>query len=164
MSESGKTGTGNNRRKHRIVKTGLCVAGAIIALAGVVLTVIGFYFFYNKESNLQFAAFIGVSFIIVGMFLVLFSFQRELSRYKKGENTVIFESENTDVRSSYIPPAEEKESAVTVVCECGTVNDSDALYCKKCGKSLHSVCPFCGEEVDSDSEYCKKCGKRLTKE
>ncbi len=155
MAESGQT---ENGKKSRFVKTGLRVAGVLIALAGVVLTVIGFYFFYKQDDNLQFAAFIGVSLIIVGMFLVLFSFQRELSRYKKGEGSGMFGSATTE-GSSYVAASEERS---VVVCECGTVNDSAAKFCKKCGKPLHSVCPFCGNEIDVDSDFCENCGKALS--
>ena len=159
MADSGNGRQMKNGRKHQIVKTGLLVAGILIAIAGVVFTVIGFYFFYKEDSNLQFSAFIGVSLIIVGMFLVLFSFQRELSRYKKGDGAGIFGNAVTKDKPPFVP--EPEKTSATVVCECGTVNAADARFCKKCGKPLHKTCPHCGAEIDADSEFCDKCGEKF---
>lgn len=142
--------------KKSFVKTGLRLAGGLIAVSGAVLTVIGFYFFYRDDETLQFAAFIGVSLLIVGMFLILFSFQRELSRYKKGES-LFGENAAGDNESAAA------DASSSTACECGAVNASDARFCKKCGKRLCAVCPFCGAEIDGDSVFCDKCGKKVEK-
>lgn len=56
---------------------------------------------------------------------------------------------------------------------CGTMNASDSVYCKKCGNRMAAdwfsaaaavtgkACRACGTENPSDHLYCKKCGKPL---
>lgn len=44
---------------------------------------------------------------------------------------------------------------------CGTINDDNAKYCKKCGKAIAKVCPSCGQTVDGDSDFCNHCGKKI---
>ena len=46
---------------------------------------------------------------------------------------------------------------------CGTLNDADALYCKRCGVKLGGAnhCPGCDAEVDADALFCSKCGTEI---
>lgn len=60
-----------------------------------------------------------------------------------------------------------------LVCECGTINDNDAMYCKKCGKGKDGVssgvtkmaelakmktwsCMKCGNET-AEAGLCSRC-------
>ena len=46
---------------------------------------------------------------------------------------------------------------------CGTPNDKDSLFCKKCGNKLEKIkiCPKCNNSVSMDSVFCSKCGEKL---
>ena len=46
---------------------------------------------------------------------------------------------------------------------CGTSNDKDSLFCKKCGNKLEKIkiCPKCNNSVSMDSAFCSKCGEKL---
>jgi ribosomal protein L40E len=49
---------------------------------------------------------------------------------------------------------------------CGTSNDPDAAFCKKCGTPAPVVavaisCASCGTSNDPDAMFCKKCGTRV---
>lgn len=42
--------------------------------------------------------------------------------------------------------------------KCGTVNDSDALFCASCGAPLGVVsCPNCGADLDPNADFCETC-------
>lgn len=42
---------------------------------------------------------------------------------------------------------------------CGAINETEAIYCEKCGYPL--VCPCCGHEIDVEDDYCGACGHKL---
>jgi hypothetical protein len=49
-----------------------------------------------------------------------------------------------------------------VICSvCGTVNDSDAVYCKNCSNRTKTRCGTCGTINGLEAIYCKKCANRL---
>ena len=52
-----------------------------------------------------------------------------------------------------------QNQAQGVLCpSCGTVNDTEALYCASCGHPLHmGVCPNCGSEIDPEADFCEVC-------
>lgn len=47
--------------------------------------------------------------------------------------------------------------------KCGTANDTDAIFCMKCGEKLDKpqFCKKCGEKVEYDMMFCPACGTRL---
>ena len=49
--------------------------------------------------------------------------------------------------------------AAGIICpKCGTMNDSDAVYCASCGSFLHmGTCPHCGCEIEPDVDFCEAC-------
>jgi ribosomal protein L40E len=45
---------------------------------------------------------------------------------------------------------------------CGTMNSTDALFCKQCGSRLRvSECPRCMATVDPGARFCSNCGSEL---
>ena len=73
-----------------------------------------------------------------------------------------------------------KFSVGTVLCECGSINSKDNVFCEMCGKKLKdeetpvfdnysnfnlefkdSIFCFCGEENDNGSLFCRNCGLPL---
>jgi len=48
-------------------------------------------------------------------------------------------------------------------CErCGTQNDSDAVFCKRCGAAIvRSLTCTCGQANHCDADFCKRCGTSL---
>ena len=55
--------------------------------------------------------------------------------------------------------AAERLAAQGVACPyCGTVNDSEALFCASCGNPLRmGTCPNCHSEIEPDADYCEVC-------
>ncbi len=48
---------------------------------------------------------------------------------------------------------------------CGSVNDSNALFCEQCGARLRDEkCPFCGAPLESHSDYCERCHRYVDTE
>ena len=45
---------------------------------------------------------------------------------------------------------------------CGTINDTEALFCASCGRALKTVnCPNCGSPVDADADFCESCHRYI---
>lgn len=47
---------------------------------------------------------------------------------------------------------------------CGATNNSDALFCEKCGTKIEkpNYCRKCGERIERDMVFCPSCGSSLT--
>ncbi|MCE5214448.1 MAG: zinc ribbon domain-containing protein [Methanobacterium sp.] len=56
---------------------------------------------------------------------------------------------------------------------CGSKNDDEAKFCKKCGEDFSNLgsnrlnaidrCPYCAEEISPAAKKCKHCGEWLDK-
>ncbi len=55
----------------------------------------------------------------------------------------------------------ESTNRVRECASCHTINDAESHFCRKCGKSLVSLCPKCGAEYSEEDMFCSKCGNRL---
>ena len=55
------------------------------------------------------------------------------------------------------------QSAIGVKCpHCGTINDSEAIYCASCGQPIGKTsCPNCGAELDPDADFCESCRRYI---
>ena len=137
-------------------KTILRICGLLLLLFGIALTVAGAVL-VRGGSPLWYIMFVGIPIMIVGVFLFVFSFQREVVRYVTTEQLSEPEMIPGSALTAYPAPAEE----ATVVCCCGEVNPAGSLFCRKCGRSLRVACPSCGAFVPCDGDYCTKCGAPL---
>ena len=46
--------------------------------------------------------------------------------------------------------------------QCGTQNDPNATFCRKCGNRLKPVCSKCGASLDPADAFCTACGTAVT--
>lgn len=131
------------------------IVGGIVAAAGIALSVVGIINFGNFDNGLRFLLFAGLPMTMVGIFVFIFSFQREMTRYVVGEGMA-------ELAQAQAQATAAAQSIINgTVCECGEVNEADSVFCKKCGRRLRAVCPKCGATVDADSAFCDKCGAPL---
>ena len=137
--------------------------GVIISLIAIVPFVMDF----NTETFGL--TFLGFPLVFIGLSLTAIAFQREMGRYNINEN-----KENSSYMAKYMINETRDEFVKTVKAarsddnikksfcpNCGSENDSDASYCKGCGRSLKNICPHCGTSNDIDAKYCDNCGKKL---
>lgn len=108
---------------QRIVGAALSALGLGLTVAGAVLV--------RSGSPLWYILFVGIPIIIVGVFLLVFSFQREVVRYVMSEHLG-----DQDMYEGCSLPYTASSS-----------HDID--------------CPYCGASIPPDSVYCNKCGKKL---
>ena len=85
-------------------------------------------------------------------------------RYNKNESVPIINEASEEIK----PAVHNVVSAVknslnddTITCSCGTVNDKNNKFCKKCGKELLKTCPSCGKNIENDSTFCPHCGAKI---
>ncbi len=65
------------------------------------------------------------------------------------------------------------EQLPTITCKfCGAQNNSNALFCKKCGQKTVEekenitgfFCRYCGAKNENDAAFCESCGKKIGSE
>lgn len=91
--------------------------------------------------------------------------------YTQYEPTIIKqEKETTDTPEPsnfwkmLFPTSQTKEETELVCKNCGTVNPSDAHFCKTCGEPLTKTteCPTCHSTLEGDEKFCPHCGTKLS--
>lgn len=155
-----------HERNKRLIK----IFGFILLGVGAVFTIIGFVsffqsFFYSDFPENFWCAIVGLPCMGGGGMLLSVGFRREIARYMEKEHAPVVNEAAKDMT----PAVKTVVSAVKEglsdddkrICACGTVNDSESIFCKACGKRLVGTCASCGATVPSDAEYCPKCGKKL---
>lgn len=146
-----------NKKIRPHAKMVMRVFGLLLSVIGLALTVSG-AILVRDGSPLWYIMFVGIPIIIVGVFLFVFSFQREVVRYVISEQFNEFASlDNTGSRET----TSVCNVKASITCTCGEVNSADSYFCKKCGKSLRRTCENCGAFVPCDGDYCTKCGAPL---
>lgn len=155
----------NHEKTKRILK----IIGPIILIIGISLALIAIVpFVFMQETDTFGLAFIAFPLIFIGSSLTAIGFHREIVKYGIDEN-----KDNAKYMANYMMDGT-RENVVRSAnairdgyikksfCPyCGCENDSDASFCKECGKSLKKICPKCGEENDSNAKYCDNCGTKL---
>lgn len=153
-------------------KRKLKVIGFPTLIIGILCAVIAFVNFFVSigsisKPSLFFLFFIGFPFIFVGSNCLRMAYMDKVARYTAGQAApVAKDSVNymidgtkdsiTSVIKDIRDDKKEKECF-----KCGTLNDYDAKFCKKCGNSFVKECKYCGEENEADAVYCDNCGKEL---
>lgn len=158
-----------DKARHEKVKKSLKIIGAVLALCGLVLTVIAFVSFFSAFNDpeggmpkLFFLAFVGMPMLGIGAAMLSFAFHREVGRYVKNESMPFVKEAGEELAPTVGKIADAVRGKSTVKCAyCHTDNDADGKFCKNCGKLLGKTCEYCGATVDSDSEFCKNCGRKL---
>lgn len=153
---------------HQKTKKQLKVIGIILVSIGGVCAIIGFVDFFIAMANMSqptmfFLLFIGIPLLGIGGSILGFAFRSEIMRYNKNESVPIINEASDEMKPTFrnVASAVKESMNESIVCSCGTTNDKDSRFCKKCGKELYKVCPNCNAKVENDSEFCTKCGTKL---
>lgn len=154
-------------KKHLAIKKTLKIVGPIVAIAGLVFAIIGFVDFFGSMSDFGrptkfWCFFVGFPLIAVGVGMTAWGFQREIASYSMRENAPVFNEAGKKIQPGVRAIADAvKNSDVRICPSCGSENDNDAAFCKKCGASLVKKCPSCGADLDAGALFCDKCGTKL---
>lgn len=157
-----------DKAKHARVKLGLKVCGAIAVVAGLGCAIAGlvdFFAAFNSggayQPKLFFLCFIGFPLLAAGAACLSFAFRGNIARYVKNEAMPVVKEVGREITPTVRDIANAVRNDGNVCPYCGTSNDDNAKYCKKCGKAIAKVCPSCGQTVDGDSDFCNHCGKKI---
>lgn len=159
-----------NREQHEKTKKILKIVGVSLLVVGVIFAAVGFIDFFsafgsNGMPTKFWCLFIGLPLLGIGGGITLFAYKREISRYVKNESVPVANEASEDlspaVRNIASAVKEGLSSDDGVRCACGEFNAAGSKFCKKCGKSLASVCPVCGERIEPESAFCNHCGAKL---
>ncbi len=153
---------------HENTKKKFKKIGIILLSIGILCTSIGIIDFFISMASMHapslfFLCFIGIPLIGIGSSLTSLGFRGEIMRYNKNESVPIINEASEEISpaiKNIVNSINNSESNIT--CECGYINNSDSLFCKKCGKSLRIICPNCGKTLDNDSKYCSYCGNKIS--
>lgn len=155
------------QQRHEKTRSVLKFVGAIVAAVGMILTVISFVDFFisfggTEMPRLFFLSFIGLPMFAVGMVLFLFGFHRDIAKFVKNDSMPVAQQAAKEFTPTIVDIADAVRNSDNIVCPyCSAINDANATYCKKCGKTIAKTCPHCGAKVDVDSDFCNKCGKNI---
>jgi hypothetical protein len=168
---------------HSQIRGALRVIGPLIAIAGGVLTAVGFLSFATSFGDFGapryfWCAFLGLPMLGVGIAISRFAFMGTVARYMAGEiapvatDTLNYVADETSGGVRTIAQAVGDglrsgggaDAAVVVRChKCNEENEPDANFCDNCGAALAKTkaCSGCDELNDPDAEYCDACGRRF---
>lgn len=136
----------NNKPKYFIIFKILGFIGVILAIAGFVLTFVGFGDFESNNFMIgglmaTFGLFIGVSGLVIGFRPEIAKASTQSIKYIQQENKEDFK----DIASTAVEITSEAITKTATAIKTGL---DDKMFCK-----------HCGEKIDSDSKFCNKCGK-----
>ena len=136
----------NNKPKCFIIFKIVGFIGIILAIAGFVLTIVGFGEFESNNFMIgglmaTFGLFIGVSGLVIG-------FRPEITKASTQSIKYIQQENKEDLKDSASTAAEIASEAITKTATAIKTGLDDKMFCK-----------HCGEKIDSDSKFCNKCGK-----
>lgn len=157
-------------RNHKKVKTIFKIIGPIVIVAGLVFAIIGFADFISSASNFEqptkfWCLFIGLPAMAFGGMFTLAGFRKEIMRYNMHETTPVFNEAGKQIQPGISAISNAVKNSDAPICPvCGSLNDKDSAFCKKCGAALSKTCPHCGASLDADANFCDKCGKKLSDE
>ena len=166
-----------NNVKHKRTKLILRIIGICLLAAGAVFVIWGMVDFFtavngNNMNNPDsgptkfWMLFIGFPALVVGLFLTITSFHREIAGYMANEQVPVINMTAKGVAPGVSDIAKATvdgiKSGEKVVCnKCGEINEKGDKFCSKCGNSLVKICPNCGAELEDDDVFCSKCGTKL---
>ena len=157
----------DKEKKHARTKLILRIAGCCMILAGLALAVTGLMSLFSADEeapDLFWMAMIGFPVLVVGIFLLLVSFQRAIASYAKNEAVPVVNEAAEEVAPAVqaIAGAAREGLEEGAACPaCGTKNDAGAKFCDNCGQPLCRICPACGEKNDAAAKFCDNCGGKL---
>jgi hypothetical protein len=168
--------------RHLHIRGVLRVVGPLLAVLGLVLTLIGLGSFLSSFANFPaggfprhfWCAFLGIPLLGFGAGLTRFAFLGALLRYGAAESLPVakdgFQYGVAETKNSIqdlvqaVAQGWQAGARVSQTCSrCGRGNDGNARFCDQCGAELRSptACPSCGKENAQDAAFCGGCGNRL---
>lgn len=154
-------------KKHARKKLILRIVGCCMIVAGLALAITGMinaFSFDEDAPNLFWMTMIGFPVLVIGIFLLLLSFQRAIASYAKNEAVPVVNETAKEIAPAVQAIAGAARGGLEegIVCPaCGAKNDAGAKFCDNCGKPLCKTCPACGEKNDADAKFCDGCGSKL---
>lgn len=165
---------------HRRVRPILRYVGPVIALAGLILIVIGTADFFRTAGTFEgprlfWCNVLGMPLLFVGVVITKFAFLGAILRYHVGEtapvakdtfNYIAHETRGgVQTIAAALREGFSGDASHHIACgRCGKMNQPDAKFCQKCGTPLltERVCAQCGNPNDVDARFCDRCGTELT--
>lgn len=162
------------------IRTALLCVGGLLAVAGLVLMIVGFTTnFILGVVGLACLGF-GAMAMFAGAATLMFSHRREIVAFGASSMLPVVD----EVIDKGAPIADKASKVVgkglgnvvggvkagwtgessTVECtECHTENSKKNKFCKNCGKPLSKdmYCGKCGKKIDSDTKFCPHCGEKV---
>ena len=154
------------KKKHERTKRKLKIIGAIVAVAGLGLAIMGFADMVVSTSEgemptLFWGMIAGLPMLGIGGGICMMGFRKEITRYVKNEAIPIINETGQEITPAISAMASAVKNTEGNICpHCGNPNDDEAKFCRHCGAELLVVCPHCGEKV-KDGKFCDKCGQPL---
>ena len=168
---------------HATVRDLLRILGPIIAIAGLVLMVVGIASFFSAFGTMRppryfWCAFIGMPLLGVGIILCKFGYAGKVARYMAGEiapvgkDTINYMADGTKDSVKTIATAigeglrggQDSSQQTMVRChKCNALVDAAAKFCGRCGQAIqkNKTCPTCKELNDPDAKFCDNCGYKF---
>ena len=168
---------------HREIRGMLRLIGPLMAVTGLILTVMGISSVFSSVGSLGasgfpdrlWMVFVGTPLLAVGVGITRFAFMGAVGRYMAGEvapvakDTINYMAEGTresvkDLAGAVGEGLGLRGGGVVVRChKCNVDNDADSKFCKQCGTALEKnrPCPSCQELNDPDARFCDNCGHRF---
>lgn len=165
---------------HQHVSAVLRTIGPLIAVLGLLCTVLGLVDFFSSFGSFHpptrfWLALVGMPLLAIGAAITKFAYLGRIARYMAQEITPVATDTFNYAARETTGGVREVARAVgeglrgvvptTPVCSrCGRTNDADARFCSQCGASMTTAkaCPGCSHENDADARFCDNCGRALT--
>ena len=137
----------NKKPKHFIVLKIIGFIAIALAIAGIVLTFVGFGDFESNNFIIgsimtTFGLFAGTTCLIIGFGPEFAKMQTKTTKYIQQQN----KQDLTEIANTSADIVDEAITKTTKAIKEGLTEDK--IFCK-----------HCGIQIDADSKFCKKCGK-----
>lgn len=169
---------------HEDRRRPLRVLGPVVALIGLIFTIIGFGSFFASfgAQDMQgpryfWCAFVGLPLIAIGLGICKFAFLGAFTRYVAnevapvGKDVVNYMAAGTkdavrDVAGAIgegLRAGKNAETRTALHCpKCRAINEPEANFCKACGAALQArPCDNCGHVNAMDARFCESCGTAM---
>lgn len=136
----------NNQPRHFLIFKIMGVVGIIVAVTGIILTIIGFGDF--ESNNFMIGGFLTVIGIMLSGFGIMIGFVPEIAKARTKIIRYIQEENKEDLSAIASNSAELMSDAVVTTASAFASGMKKTMFCK-----------HCGARIDSDSRFCSSCGK-----
>ena len=141
--------------RHSSTRAALRMIGPLVAVIGLVFTVIGFASFFSAFGTFEpphyfWCAFIGLPLLAIGVGVTQFAFFGSIARYFLGETAPV-------VKDTFNYLAEGTKGGVKTTAQ--AIGEGLATGMAPGPKT--TICARCKQANDADARFCKGCGAAL---